>query len=130
MNSPRFLSGSAPDIELAARTLAAGQLLGLPTETVYGLAADALSDAAVARIFEAKGRPTNHPLIVHLAGSEQVPDYAAEVPAFAQRLIDAFWPGPLTLILPRRAHRLPMRASLLRTRCRAEAPRAATAAHV
>ena len=99
-----ILPGSDPAaLAQAVQRLRAGELVALPTETVYGLGADALSDAAVARIFEAKGRPTNHPLIVHLAGSEQVPDYAAEVPAFAQRLIDAFWPGPLTLILPRRA---------------------------
>lgn len=99
-----ILPGSDPAaIAQAVQRLRAGELVGLPTETVYGLAADALSDAAVGRIFAAKGRPTNHPLIVHLAGSAQVADYAAEVPAFAQCLIDAFWPGPLTLILPRRA---------------------------
>jgi len=103
MNSPRFLGGSAPDIELAARTLAAGQLLGLPTETVYGLAADALNPQAVATIFKAKGRPADHPLIVHVASAAQVPLFASAVPVFAQALMDAFWPGPLTLILPRRA---------------------------
>ena len=83
------------------QTLARGELLGLPTETVYGLAADALRDEAVARIFAAKGRPADHPLIVHVASTEQVPVFARAVPAFAQRLMDAFWPGPLTLILPR-----------------------------
>ena len=99
-----ILPGSDPAaLALAMERLRAGELVAIPTETVYGLAADALSDAAVARIFAAKGRPENHPLIVHVAGSAQVADYAAEVPAFAQRLIDAFWPGPLTLILPRRA---------------------------
>ncbi len=99
-----ILPGSDPAaLALAVERLRAGELVAIPTETVYGLAADALSDAAVARIFAAKGRPENHPLIVHVAGSAQVADYAAEVPAFAQRLIDAFWPGPLTLILPRRA---------------------------
>ena len=99
-----ILPGSDPAaLALAMERLRAGELVAIPTETVYGLAADALSDAAVARIFAAKGRPENHPLIVHVAGSVQVADYAAEVPAFAQRLIDAFWPGPLTLILPRRA---------------------------
>ena len=103
MNSPRFLSGSAPDIELAARSLAAGQLLGLPTETVYGLAADALNPQAVAAIFKAKGRPADHPLIVHVASAAQVPLFASAVPVYAQALMDAFWPGPLTLILPRRA---------------------------
>jgi L-threonylcarbamoyladenylate synthase len=90
-------------IALAVEQLRAGALVALPTETVYGLAADALNDVAVGRIYAAKGRPADHPLIVHLATSAQVQDYAAEVPDFAQRLIDAFWPGPLTLILPRRA---------------------------
>jgi L-threonylcarbamoyladenylate synthase len=77
--------------------------LGLPTETVYGLAADAGNDAAVASIFAAKGRPSDHPLIVHVADASCVAHFADHVPAFAQALIDAFWPGPLTLILPRRA---------------------------
>ena len=91
-------------IQQAAQTLAAGELLGLPTETVYGLAADASSDMAVARIFHAKGRPSDHPLIVHIApGGAGVAHFASDVPAFAQALMDAFWPGPLTLILPRRA---------------------------
>jgi L-threonylcarbamoyladenylate synthase len=89
-------------IAQAAQALRAGELVGIPTETVYGLAADADNEAAVAQIFAAKGRPTDHPLIVHLASSAQVARYAAQVPDFAQRLIDAFWPGPLTLILPRR----------------------------
>jgi L-threonylcarbamoyladenylate synthase len=89
-------------IEQAVHRLRAGELVALPTETVYGLAADAHSDSAVARVFALKGRPADHPLIVHVASGAQVADYAAEVPDFAQRLIDAFWPGPLTLILPRR----------------------------
>ncbi len=97
-----ILPGQDPAaIERAVQTLAAGELLGLPTETVYGLAADALRDEAVAKIFVAKGRPADHPLIVHVASQAQVPLFASEVPAFAQRLMDAFWPGPLTLILPR-----------------------------
>lgn len=74
----------------------------MPTETVYGLAADADNDAAVAQIFKAKGRPADHPLIVHVAGMEVVSHYAACVPEFAKQLMQAFWPGPLTLILPRR----------------------------
>ena len=88
-------------IAQAVQTLARGELLGLPTETVYGLAADALRDEAVARIFAAKGRPADHPLIVHVPSQAQVPLFASAVPDFAQRLMDAFWPGPLTLILPR-----------------------------
>ena len=86
----------------AAAALRAGELVGLPTETVYGLAADATNPAAVAKIFAAKGRPSDHPLIVHLADVAGVDHFAASVPAFAQRLMAAFWPGPLTLILPRR----------------------------
>jgi len=87
----------------AAAVLAAGGLVAFPTETVYGLGADASSDAAVAGIFAAKGRPSDHPLIVHVADTAAVPHFAREVPAFAQALMDAFWPGPLTLIVPRRA---------------------------
>ncbi|OYU12780.1 MAG: threonylcarbamoyl-AMP synthase [Comamonadaceae bacterium PBBC1] len=90
-------------IAQAARALRDGQLVGLPTETVYGLAAHATDDAAVAQIFVAKGRPADHPLIVHVASAAQVPFFAEQVPEFAQRLIDAFWPGPLTLILPRQS---------------------------
>ena len=98
-----ILSGQDPAaIARAVQTLTAGGLLGLPTETVYGLAADSLRDEAVAKIYAAKGRPADHPLIVHVASQAQVPLFADEVPAFAQRLMDAFWPGPLTLILPRR----------------------------
>jgi L-threonylcarbamoyladenylate synthase len=99
-----LLDGHDPAaIQQAAQALAAGELLGLPTETVYGLAADASHDAAVAKIFTAKGRPSDHPLIVHIApGPVGVVHFASNVPAFAQALMDAFWPGPLTLILPRR----------------------------
>ena len=96
--------GSDPAaIAEAAQHIRQGALVGFPTETVYGLGADASNDAAVALIFAAKGRPSDHPLIVHVASAAQVADYASEVPAFAARLIKAFWPGPLTLILPRRA---------------------------
>jgi L-threonylcarbamoyladenylate synthase len=96
------LDGSdAQAVERAAELLAAGELVAFPTETVYGLGARADEDAAVAKIFRAKGRPQNHPLIVHVAGPEQINRFAAKVSAPARRLIDAFWPGPLTLILPR-----------------------------
>jgi L-threonylcarbamoyladenylate synthase len=93
---------SAAAIEQAARVLAGGGLVAFPTETVYGLGADAGSDEAVARIFAAKGRPSDHPLIVHVPDASAVALFAADVPEFASRLMDAFWPGPLTLILPRR----------------------------
>lgn len=96
-----ILSASHAAIAQAAQALREGQLVGLPTETVYGLAANATDDAAVAKIFVAKGRPADHPLIVHVASRDQVPLFAAQVPDFAQALMAAFWPGPLTLILPR-----------------------------
>ena len=86
-------SANPAAIAQAAQALQAGQLVGLPTETVYGLAANASDDAAVAQIFVAKGRPADHPLIVHVASPEQVPLFAAQVPGFAQRLMQAFWPG-------------------------------------
>ncbi len=93
----------AESIAAAADTLRAGGLLGLPTETVYGLAADAQNPAAVAGIFSAKGRPAEHPLIVHVLDAAAAAHFASAIPAFAQALMQAFWPGPLTLILPRRA---------------------------
>jgi L-threonylcarbamoyladenylate synthase len=89
-------------IAAAAQALQAGELVGLPTETVYGLGADAGSDVAVAKIFAAKGRPADHPLIVHVADAAGVAHFAEKVPDFAQKLMQAFWPGPLTLILLRR----------------------------
>ena len=98
-----ILSASDATIAQAAQALRDGQLVGLPTETVYGLAANACDDAAVAKIFAAKGRPADHPLIVHVASVAQVPLFAAQVPEFAQKLMAAFWPGPLTLILPRQS---------------------------
>lgn len=98
-----ILDGRDPAaLAAAAQALRAGELVGLPTETVYGLGADASSDTAVAKIFAAKGRPSDHPLIVHVADASGVDHYAREVPPFARQLMQAFWPGPLTLILPRR----------------------------
>ncbi|MCX7059090.1 MAG: L-threonylcarbamoyladenylate synthase [Proteobacteria bacterium] len=94
---------AADPIGLACALLRSGQLVAMPTETVYGLAANARDDAAVARIYALKGRPVGHPLIVHLADVAQVPAWAAEVPAVALRLAARFWPGPLTLILRRAA---------------------------
>ena len=98
-----IVEGLAPhSIEAAVRAIRAGHLLGMPTETVYGLAANACDEAAVAKIFQAKGRPAEHPLIVHVLGATQVSHFAPRVPDFARALMQAFWPGPLTLILPRR----------------------------
>ncbi len=94
----------ASEVARAVAVLDAGGLIGLPTETVYGLAADASSATAVARIFAAKGRPVDHPVIVHLADAAQMDDWAIEVPQSARRLAAAFWPGPMTLILKRAAH--------------------------
>ena len=88
-------------IDRAVELLRAGQVVALPTETVYGLGADALNPAAVARIFALKGRPTDHPLIIHLPPEAKLDDWAAEVPPAARALAAAFWPGPLTLILTR-----------------------------
>lgn len=90
-------------VQQAAQALAAGHLVAFPTETVYGLGADAQNDSAVAKIFAAKGRPANHPLIVHVSDAAQAHRFAADVPDFACRLMAAFWPGPLTVIVPRRA---------------------------
>ncbi|GAA4024247.1 L-threonylcarbamoyladenylate synthase [Actimicrobium antarcticum] len=92
------------DIATAARLLEQGRLVAFPTETVYGLGADAENPAAIARIYAAKGRPSNHPVIVHLAPGADLGYWASAIPFEAQALIDAFWPGPLTLILPRAAH--------------------------
>ncbi len=93
---------SEAPIGAAAAAIRAGRLVAMPTETVYGLAADACNDDAVARIFEAKGRPRFNPLIVHVADAAMAARYAAFSP-MAERLAGAFWPGPLTLVLPRRA---------------------------
>jgi L-threonylcarbamoyladenylate synthase len=94
---------NSAEIERAAAILSAGGLVAFPTETVYGLGADASNPAAVAKIFAAKGRPQDHPVIVHLAGVELLSQWAGEVPAAAHELAAAFWPGPLTLILKRAA---------------------------
>jgi len=84
----------------ASNLLAEGQVVAFPTETVYGLGADATSDEAVQGIFQAKGRPSDNPLIVHIATKEQLKQLVTEIPLQAERLMDAFWPGPLTIILP------------------------------
>jgi L-threonylcarbamoyladenylate synthase len=98
------------DIEKAAGVLRAGGLVALPTETVYGLGANAEDPAAVARIFQVKGRPLSHPLIVHIGGAEQLDDWLQDVPQAARLLAEHFWPGPLTLVL-RRGSRVPLEAT-------------------
>jgi L-threonylcarbamoyladenylate synthase len=101
---PFLNTATSADIRQAATILESGGLVAFPTETVYGLGADAENPAAIAAIYAAKGRPSNHPVIVHLAPEADVAYWAASVPAEARQLIDAFWPGPLTLILKRAAH--------------------------
>src|SRR5262245_42918626 len=100
--STELIEAGGAAVERAARTLAAGGLVAFPTETVYGLGADATNGGAVARVYDAKGRPSFNPLITHvsdLAGARQL----ARFDATAGKLAAAFWPGPLTLVLPKRA---------------------------
>ena len=106
----RLLSDTPDDLRQAADLLRAGELVGIPTETVYGLAADALNGQAVARIFAAKGRPQDNPLIVHIAAVEDWAPLVQAVPDEARRLAAAYWPGPLTMIL-RRSGRVPAAVS-------------------
>ncbi len=106
-----ILSASTPElfqkaVRRAVEVLRAGEVVALPTETVYGLAANALDERAVARIFQIKGRPANNPIIVHVAGIEMARRCVKNFPAAADRLAKAFWPGPLTLVLPR-AEKIP-----------------------
>jgi len=104
MSELAVLTAAPADIARAARALEQGLLVAFPTETVYGLGADAVNPQAVAAIYAAKGRPQDHPVIVHLAPDAELGDWAAEIPAEARQLAAAFWPGPLTMILKRAAH--------------------------
>lgn len=88
-------------VRRAAKLLRAGEVVALPTETVYGLAANALDENAVAKIFEIKGRPANNPIIIHVAGNEMARDCVKDFSELAEKFSKAFWPGPLTLVLPR-----------------------------
>lgn len=96
------------DLTQAAELLKAGEQVAVPTETVYGLAADASNPDAVAGIFTAKGRPANHPLIVHLGDVASITEWATQIPDEAYKLANAFWPGPMTLLLPRAEHVSPV----------------------
>ena len=87
--------------EYASKLILADEVVGMPTETVYGLAGNAYSECAVKKIFEAKGRPQDNPLIVHISSFDEIYDLVSEVPETAKKLADAFWPGPLTMILPK-----------------------------
>ncbi|KUJ64206.1 translation factor Sua5 [Streptomyces albus subsp. albus] len=104
------MTARTSDIEKAAGVLRAGGLVALPTETVYGLGANAEDPAAVSRIFQVKGRPPSHPLIVHISNASQLDDWVQDVPATARLLAEHFWPGPLTLVL-RRGQRVPLEAT-------------------
>ena len=98
----QFLSNCSVDsLNVAAQALKDGSLVAFPTETVYGLGADATSELAVARIYEIKGRPSDHPLIVHIADIKYLEQWISEIPEYAIELARAFWPGPMTLILKR-----------------------------
>lgn len=88
------------EVDEGVRLLKAGEVIAIPTETVYGLAGDATNDVAIKKIFEAKGRPSDNPLIVHVATVEQAERFAQTIPPVARRLMEAFWPGALTIILP------------------------------
>jgi L-threonylcarbamoyladenylate synthase len=102
MNNSQFLSKCSADvIEKAASQLVAGHLVAFPTETVYGLGADASSEAAVRRIYEVKGRPVDHPLIVHISSTNLLDVWASAIPEYALKLARDFWPGPMTLVLKR-----------------------------
>ena len=101
MSTERILEPTPESIEHCARHLQRGGLVGMPTETVYGLAADACDDDAVRQIYRAKSRPAGNPLIVHVSRPEQAQQFTERWDAQCQRLADTFWPGPLTLVLPR-----------------------------
>ena len=96
-----LLKVNEESVALGARLIREGELVGFPTETVYGLGANALDARAVAKIFEAKGRPQDNPLITHVACVEEIPPLVRTIPAAARKLMEAFWPGPMTLILPK-----------------------------
>ncbi len=95
---------TADSCRRAAALICAGEVVAFPTETVYGLGADALNEAAVQKIYAAKGRPSDNPLIVHVAKKQQIACLAAEVPVQAQKLIDAFMPGPITIVMKKKEH--------------------------
>ena len=98
-----FISNCTADaISNAAQALKDGHLVAFPTETVYGLGADATNEKAVSRIYSVKGRPSDHPLIVHISSINKLDDWATEIPDYAIKLAREFWPGPMTLILPRK----------------------------
>jgi L-threonylcarbamoyladenylate synthase len=104
----RRLGPNDADLDQAVALLRSGKLVAFPTETVYGLGADASNPDAVRAIFAAKGRPADHPVIVHLPGAEAMSEWATDVPEVAHRLAAAFWPGPMTLVLKKASHVNPL----------------------
>ncbi len=98
----KFLQSTTEEIQIAAELIRNGELVAFPTETVYGLGADARNENSVRNIFAAKGRPADNPLIVHISDLTMMQDIAANVPPIAKKLAAAFWPGPLTMVLPKR----------------------------
>src|SRR5271156_137986 len=100
----RVVRATQVEIETAVQALRDGELVAFPTETVYGLGANAQNPAAVRKIFEAKGRPTTHPVIVHLDSPRFLHRWVREVPDAATKLAERFWPGPLTMVMPRAAN--------------------------
>ena len=102
MNTLYLCAQDAGTAQTAAEILKSGGLVAIPTETVYGLGANGLNEAAVAKIFEAKGRPQDNPLILHICGAEQIELFCHHIPQKAYDLAEKFWPGPLTIVLPAR----------------------------
>ena len=100
----RIVRASQVEIDAAVQALRDGELVAFPTETVYGLGANAQNPAAVRKIYQAKGRPITHPVIVHLDSPRYLHRWVAEVPDVAARLADRFWPGPLTIVMRRAAN--------------------------
>lgn len=97
----KLLKPTKKAIELAVKLLKSGEVVGVPTETVYGLAGDSTNSSAIKKIFEAKGRPADNPLIVHISNTKMLDSVVKFVPNDAKKLMDAFWPGPLTIIMPK-----------------------------
>ena len=104
MKTRYLLAEAAETADIAAEIIRSGGLVAIPTETVYGLGANGLDETAVAKIFQGKGRPQDNPLILHISGPEQIELFCHHIPQAAYDLADAFWPGPLTMVLPARSN--------------------------
>ena len=101
MFETKILSANENSVKEAVRLLKSGEVVGMPTETVYGLGANALDENAVRKIFTAKGRPADNPLIVHISDLEMINPLVKEIPELAYKCAEEFWPGPLTMIMPK-----------------------------